>query len=733
MPEVSVVMAVRNGAPYLPHSIESITGQTVRDFEFVIVDDGSTDQTLEILQRYAAADRRICVLQNPSQMGLAASLNRGFSMASGEFIARQDADDISFPERLGVQVSFLRSRPDVGLLGSRHYRMGTDGRLLDLMWLPETDTEIRWRLLFHNALCHSAVMLRRAHLPEKGPFYNEAVASSQDYELWSRLIRKTRSANCTTPLVAYRIHAGQVSAWHGRGPGQDRQGKHISHEQLSRLIPHRSISIEEVEQVRSWYAGSGRWPRKPSSSFLDLAVEVFHAFESQPSLDSRLVEKIRRTWLAPLISNSNRFLRIFPPSLHATLRGGWTDLGTRWVIRKTRHKGSEIKHYLVHRHAQLASPRPIFGYSEDLRPSSPRAGRALVTYVARSFTMTATEIRHASHPSVAQSVEIAKAFNRLGFAVDVIDWLDTQAVPSGAYDVFFGMHHNFERLQPCLPPACPKIYYATGAYWAFENEAERLRLAALKSRRGIELSLPVRLQSNDWVEKADALIVKGNAFTVSTYQGRNPRLYSIDNSALPVEPPDLEAKDFNSARRHFLWFSGVGLLHKGLDLALEVFAERRELHLWVCGMLQAENEQPFIKAFRRELFHSPNIHPMGWMEIHSHRFRELTERCAAVVFPSCSEGMPASVITCMARGVLPLVSRESGIDVDPFGIMFQENAVEQIRAAILRIAAAPPDELREKARIARQVSQARYSIEAFGRNMEVILNRILSEHAERRR
>ena len=367
---------------------------------------------------------------------------------------------------------------------------------------------------------------------------------------------------------------------------------------------------------------------------------------------------------------------------------------------------------------------PVIGYTEGASGSLNK--RALMTYVAKPFYMGPELLHRPHHSNVPQAIEIAKAFNRLGFIVDIVDWLDDTFIPTSHYDVFFGMHYNFERLLPYLDAKTVKIYYGTGAYWSFEIAAEKARIEDLEKRRGVRLELPVRLGPNNWVQIADAVIVLGNEWTASTYRPHARKLFTIDNTALPVAEPDLEKKDFVTARQNFLWFGSTGLLHKGLDLVLEAFTELRDLHLWVCGPLQAEAEREFIRVYRRELFHTPNIHPIGWISVYSDEFKWLTDHCAFVILASCSEGMSGAVLNCMARGLIPLVSRETGIDTDDFGVTFEKCSIDEIRQVITDMAKQPPGILRHMAQEAFKQTRIRYSLDSFSQNIERILRTILT-------
>jgi glycosyltransferase involved in cell wall biosynthesis len=197
-------MSVYNRSEYLREAIESILSQTLKSFEFIIIDDGSTDGTWDILTEYAIQDQRIALVQNGKNLGLSQSLNKGLVLAQGNYIARQDADDVSLPKRLAAQIGYFEQQPRVGLLGTAYHIMNSQGQQQAVYRHPETDTEIRWQMLFHNAFCHSCVMFRREFLNRGDLFYDENLPCSQDYELWNRMLQQTSAANLKTPLVAWR-------------------------------------------------------------------------------------------------------------------------------------------------------------------------------------------------------------------------------------------------------------------------------------------------------------------------------------------------------------------------------------------------------------------------------------------------------------------------------------------------------------------------------------------------
>jgi cellulose synthase/poly-beta-1,6-N-acetylglucosamine synthase-like glycosyltransferase len=205
-------MSVYNGGRYLRPAVESILGQSFTDFELLVVEDGSTDNSPAILAEYAAADGRLRIISNESNIGLTRSLNKGVALARGEIIARQDADDLSASDRLARQIAFLDERPEVGLVGTLTQVIDAEGRPLAREHFPIalSNEAIQRQLLSQNCICHGSVMFRRSLLALVGP-YDETVGPVEDYDLWLRLAEVTELANLDARLYAYRDHDEAVT------------------------------------------------------------------------------------------------------------------------------------------------------------------------------------------------------------------------------------------------------------------------------------------------------------------------------------------------------------------------------------------------------------------------------------------------------------------------------------------------------------------------------------------
>jgi glycosyltransferase involved in cell wall biosynthesis len=208
MPKISVVMPAYNAEKYIGEAIESILNQTFSDFEFIIIDDGSSDGTVEVVKSYT--DPRIRFYQNEHNMGVAATLNRGLDLATGEYIARMDSDDISLPGRFEKQVAYLDGHLEVVVLGTSYIAFGD--LLEDSKFQCEANAKkARVELLFSPCVAHPTVMMRRNILMKYHVKYRVEYEGTEDYALWWDLSQYGEVLSLTEPLFRYRVHANQAS------------------------------------------------------------------------------------------------------------------------------------------------------------------------------------------------------------------------------------------------------------------------------------------------------------------------------------------------------------------------------------------------------------------------------------------------------------------------------------------------------------------------------------------
>lgn len=207
-PAVSVLMGVRDGAPWIGEAVASVLAQTAPDLELIVIDDGSTDATAATLD--AIDDGRIRV-EHRAPAGLTRSLNRAIELARAPILARLDADDLARPDRLARQLEFLDRHPDVGLLGTGAREIDAAGREVAVVAPPADDAALRRALIRRNPFVHSSIVMRRAAVEAVGG-YDPSLPVAQDYDLWMRMSRVTRLANLPEPLVTRRLVPGRVTA-----------------------------------------------------------------------------------------------------------------------------------------------------------------------------------------------------------------------------------------------------------------------------------------------------------------------------------------------------------------------------------------------------------------------------------------------------------------------------------------------------------------------------------------
>ncbi len=310
-PMVSVVMSVYNDEPYVAEAVRSILGQTFRNFEFIIINDGSTDQTGEILASFH--DERIRLL-NQDNRGLTFSLNRGLSLARGQFIARMDGDDISLPERFARELAFLDENPEIGLVGTFAYRIDIRGRRVDIYRYPTTPAAIRDNLRSDCPFCHTSVMFRRACIEKVGP-YRERIGPAEDLDLWLRINEYFDAANLPEALHSFRIDPYGITV-------QRRL------EQLRASCLARKMAGLRIENGKD---PLDKWTEDELKRVLDALLPITPELEKQIRLTNALyladvfyvTDDFRNSW-----SWLARYLRERPCD-----RKGWTLMGKLFVKR----------------------------------------------------------------------------------------------------------------------------------------------------------------------------------------------------------------------------------------------------------------------------------------------------------------------------------------------------------------------------------------------------------------
>lgn len=387
------------------------------------------------------------------------------------------------------------------------------------------------------------------------------------------------------------------------------------------------------------------------------------------------------------------------------------NLFTGWV--------SEIERY----YRWVASPyeRGVI----SLRPRGATRGRVLLAHEIEPFWRRSAPGTPAKHNDQRGVVLYAEALLARDYAVDIIDATRMFAPRGRHYDAFVGMVRCVDALAPQLPRSCLRIALLDFAHWTSLVSAQMQRVIDVQSRRGVGVELGPAMRHNHGIDVADYGILIGNATTAATYAYAGKLLFELPNLALRTFAT-LHDQDVDACRRRFLWLGGRGLAYKGLGLVLEAFARMPEFHLTVCG--HVHKERRFVEAYRRELFETANVTVQGWIGIPSPAFADVAQTTLAQVYPSASEGQSGAVLNGMQAGLIPVVSRETGLDIDSrFGVELADCAIDTIVHAVRALAERPKAELRAMRRCAHHLASTVHAEETHGQLFADIVERILTE------
>ena len=362
----------------------------------------------------------------------------------------------------------------------------------------------------------------------------------------------------------------------------------------------------------------------------------------------------------------------------------------------------------------------------SFRPAGEIRGRALLAHEIEGLLLPADAPAPVGHNNIGEARAMRETLLGLGFAVDVISRERARFRPRHRYDLFVGARQNFARIAATLPSDCIRVAHLDTAHWLVNNAAIFARELALRDRRGVAIDSHKFIQINRAIETADYATLLGNDFDFDSYAFAGKPVFQVPNPSA-VTYPWAGDKDFAAAAGRFLWIGSQGLVHKGLDLVLEAFARMPDLHLTVCGPIR--EDKAFEAAFRRELYATPNIETLGWVDIASPAFADLCRRTAALVYPSAAEACCGTVVNSMQAGLIPIVSVGAGVDVDPdFGMVLGELSVEAISQAVRSLAARPPADLAAMARRAWTVARDTYTVETYRAVFGAAIERIVDEH-----
>lgn len=336
------------------------------------------------------------------------------------------------------------------------------------------------------------------------------------------------------------------------------------------------------------------------------------------------------------------------------------------------------------------------------RPVKVRDGgqkKALVSYIVNPFS-SFTVIAHCNY---LESLCMADVLNELGYSVYVVDYRNSRKIDYSSFDLVLGFGAPFAGSFLSQAYIGKRVSYLTGANPNFSNLAEASRLRALYQRQGVFLR-PRREVYWPWMYGAvnsNGIILTGNSWTRSTYEGvhDNISLVPVPYVKINVDEEFAALAEVAREKNRFIWFSGAGAVHKGLDLVLEAMSlAENDWHLDICGPIAGE--QDFLKCYSGELRNHPRIVYHGFLAPGSMQLQAVMARNTFVVFPSCSEGQASSVITCMAYGLIPIVTSESAIDMPSFGLGIEQASPQGVWLAMSKASTLPAIEIERQSRAA---------------------------------
>ena len=325
-----------------------------------------------------------------------------------------------------------------------------------------------------------------------------------------------------------------------------------------------------------------------------------------------------------------------------------------------------------------------------------------------------------SNRGIAQ--EIPRALNELGYSVDIVNFTNQTFRPSGEYDLFVGHGGtNFSRLADEIGRGVPAVYFSTGLHWRDSNvrEATRLYEATLRTGKLFPAERAIHDDEDGATRRAVGIICLGNEEAAKSYR-LFPNVVAIDNAAYPLgAAPGIE-RNWGDARHRFLFFSGGGNIHKGLDRLLEAF-DGTELTLHVCQRIEPEFERAYATLLRDR----PNIVVHGFVGMRTPHFRGLASQCAWNIHPTCAEGQPGSVLECMAHGLIPVMPDAANIDYEDCGVRLADCSVETLRSVARALTSMSTEECIRRSSAATASVARRYSPERFRESFKGAIQALL--------
>ena len=300
-PKISVILPVYNCQPFLEEAVLSILNQDFTDFELIIIDDGSNDKSREIIRNFAKKDNRIIMKHHKKNKGLIATLNEGLQLAKSKIIARMDGDDVAYMDRFSKQYQFLKSNPEIVVVGSWVEVINDQNKISNLWRLPVSVQLLKWRNLLKCPLLHPTVMFRKKEILALGGYDNSAIYF-EDHHLWSRVMQKHAIANIPEYLLQYRIHNNSISKKYTR-----LQKEGVCHLLVKNINRYCDLTLDDVVLLKQAPTFTNYTQRRK------IINEIYDSFVSQEILTNEQKKEIKKSLQG--YSFSNHFVTALRNSL----------------------------------------------------------------------------------------------------------------------------------------------------------------------------------------------------------------------------------------------------------------------------------------------------------------------------------------------------------------------------------------------------------------------------------
>lgn len=350
--------------------------------------------------------------------------------------------------------------------------------------------------------------------------------------------------------------------------------------------------------------------------------------------------------------------------------------------------------------------------------------RALLIYLTQPFKIDKKSKIFKNHTNYWRNIEIARILDTFGYTVDVVDHHEAKFKPKKDYDLILGLGVVFEKMVKQLPKCVKKIYLSTGSEANFFNKVLTTRVSELNKNANCNLrNNRTNRDDSSILKMVEAIICLGNDVTTETYRPYFKKHIDCFNNhgydELSFFPKN---KNYEKTKKNFLFLCGSGKVLNGLDLLLDIFKNKPNLNLYIGGSFNGEED--FVDCYKKELYDTPNIHTEGWLSIGSPRFNELIETCSTIIVPICAGASHGSVVNCMNYGLIPIVTKEAGIDTENFGITLPSYAINDIEKTVDWVSNQSAEWHKKMSNKTYKVSKKKFSQSAFTQRLTEIFKRI---------